>query len=138
MKRATLFVMCMLSVGATVSAATVTTGTLTEEMVDMVNLTRFPNPRYKTVQYSSYDHRSRIAGTADWFANSDGFGREPVPNFEKVLTAPDAKGIGEYLVCDEKGPGAIVRVWTAAINGTIEMTLDDSDKPVYRGPAAEF
>jgi hypothetical protein len=109
-----------------------------EEMVDMANLTRFPAPYYKTVQYSSYDHRSKVPGTAGWFANSDGFGREPVPNFEKVLTPPNEQGIGEYLICDVKSPGAIVRVWTAAINGTIRMMLDDSAEPVYEGPAAEF
>jgi hypothetical protein len=138
MKRAAFVVTCVLSVTAAVPGKTVTTGTLMEEMVDMVNLTRFPDPYYKTVQYSSYDHRSRVPGTADWFANSDGFGREPVPNFEKVLVQPDEAGIGEYLICDERGPGAIVRVWTAAINGTIAMTLDDAGKPVYEGPAAEF
>ncbi|MHC4566690.1 MAG: glycoside hydrolase family 172 protein [Planctomycetota bacterium] len=138
MKRAAFVVTCVLSVTAAVPAKTVTTGTLMEEMVDMVNLTRFPDPHYKTVQYSSYDHRSRVPGTADWFANSDGFGREPVPNFEKVLVRPNDEGIGEYLICDERGPGAIVRVWTAAINGTIRMNLDDADRPVYEGPAAEF
>ena len=138
MKRAAFFVTCMLFVTPTVGAKTITTGTLMEEMVDMVNLTRFPDPYYKTVQYSSYDHRSQVPGTADWFANSDGFGREPVPNFEEVLVAPNEAGIGEYLICDETGPGAIVRVWTAAINGTIKMTLDDADGPAYEGSAAEF
>ena len=138
MKRAAFFVTCILFVTAAAATKTITTGALMEEMVDMANLTRFPDPYYKTVQYSSYDHRSKVPGTADWFANSDGFGREPVPNFEKVLTPPNEQGIGEYLVCDETGPGAIVRVWTAAINGTIRMILDDSAKPVYEGPAAEF
>lgn len=46
--------------------------------------------------------------------------------------------MGEYLVCDVKGAGAIVRTWTAAINGTIKMFLDDADSPTYDGPAAEF
>lgn len=138
MKRALYSMACMLFVTANASAKTVTTRALVEEMVDMVNLTEFPDPYYKTVQYSSYDHRSRVPGTAEWFANSDGFGREPIPNFEKVLTAPNKEGIGEYLVCDETGPGAVVRVWTAAINGTITMTLDNADSPVYEGPAAEF
>jgi len=137
-KRAICFVTCMLSITAAVEGKTITTGSLVEEMVDMVNLTEFPNPYYKTVQYSSYDHRSRVPGTADWFANSDGFGGEPVANFEKVLTPPNAAGIGEYLICDQTGPGAIVRVWTAAINGTIRMILDDSAEPAYEGPAAEF
>lgn len=138
MKRTLFLMICLLSMPGAVSAKTITTGSLMEEMVDMVNLTRFPDPYYKTVQYSSYDHRSRVPGTADWFANSDGFGREPVPNFEKVLTPPNEAGIGEYLICDQTGPGAIVRVWTAAINGAITMTLDDAEAPTYEGPAAEF
>ena len=138
MKRSLFLMTCVVTVATSVSGEPVTTGTLVEEMTDMVNLTKFPDPYYKTVQYSSYDHRSRVPGTADWFANSDGFGREPVPNFEEVLVRPNEAGIGEYLICDETGPGAIVRVWTAAINGTIRMTLDDADKPVYEGPAAEF
>lgn len=126
-------------VSATVPAAeTVTVGSLVGEMIDMHRLAEFPDPAYETVQFSSYDHRSVLPGGPDWFANSDGFGREPVPNFEAVLVKPDAKGIGEYLVCDVQGPGAVVRVWTAAISGSIRMYLDGADDPVYDGPAEEF
>ncbi|NLS91218.1 MAG: DUF2961 domain-containing protein [Planctomycetaceae bacterium] len=120
------------------SGETVTTGSLVAEMIDMHNLAGFPSPFYKTVQFSSHDRRSSLPGGPDWFANSDGFGREPIPNFEAVLHEPDPKGIGEYLVCDVEGPGAIVRTWTAAINGTIRMFLDDADTPTFDGPADEF
>lgn len=120
------------------SGETITTGSLVAEMIDMHHLAEFPSPFYKTVQFSSHDRRSSLPGGPDWFANSDGFGREPIPNFEAVLREPDKKGIGEYLVCDVKGPGAIVRTWTAAINGTIRMFLDDADTPVFDGPADEF
>ncbi len=116
----------------------ITTESLVAEMVDMHNLAEFPEPAYKTVQFSSYDHRSTVPDGPNWFANSDGFGREPIPNFEAVLREPDEKGIGEYLVCDVEGAGAIVRTWTAAINGTIRMFLDDADTPTFDGPAAEF
>lgn len=117
---------------------TITTESLVRQMIDMHNLAEFPVPAYKTVQFSSHDHRSTIPDGPDWFANSDGFGREPVPNFEAVLREPNQEGIGEYLVCDVVGPGAIVRTWTAAINGTIRMFLDDADTPTFDGPAAEF
>jgi hypothetical protein len=117
---------------------TVTTGSLFEEMADMAGLASFPDPAFRTVQFSSYDHRSRLPGGPDWFANADGFGGEPIPNFEKVLRAPDANGIGEYLVADVKGPGAIVRLWTAAISGTIRMYLDGSQTPTYDGGADDF
>jgi len=116
----------------------VTTGSLVEEMVDMARLARFPGPAYKTLQFSSYDRRSKLPGGPDWFANSDGFGREPVPNFQAVLRKPDAKGVGEYLLCDVRSPGAIVRTWTAANAGRIRLYLDDADKPLYDGSANEF
>ena len=124
--------------GAREDRRTITTGSLFDEMVDMAGLARFPDPAYRTVQFSSYDHRSRLPGGPDWFANADGFGGEPIPNFEKVLKAPDANGVGEYLVCDVTGPGAIVRLWTAAISGTIRMYLDGSQTPIYDGSADEF
>ena len=117
------------------SAEPITTGSLVREMLDMQRLAELPDPYFETVQYSSYDHRSTGPGGPDWFANSDGFGGEPVPNFEAVLKQPDEKGIGEYLICDVAGPGAIVRVWTAAIGGTLKVYLDAAEKPIFDGSA---
>jgi D-arabinan exo alpha-(1,3)/(1,5)-arabinofuranosidase (non-reducing end) len=135
----------ILLIGAMVLSATaqggdspITTGSLFEEMVDMTTLATFPDPAYRMVQFSSYDHRSRLPGGPDWFANSDGFGGEPIPNFEKVLRDPDADGVGEYLIADVDGPGAIVRLWTAAIDGEIRMYIDGAEKPVFEGSANEF
>ena len=116
----------------------ITTGSLFEEMIDMSRLATFPNPAFRTIQFSSYDRRSDLPGGPNWFANSDGFGGEPIPNFQAVLKAPNAEGVGEYLVADVAGPGAIVRVWTAAIGGDIRMSLDGSDTPVYAGRADQF
>jgi hypothetical protein len=116
----------------------VTTGTLLREMTDLWRLTEYPEPEYRTVQFSSYDRRSTVPGGPGWFSNSDGFGGEPVPNFEQVLTEPDEDGIGEYMIADVKGPGAIVRLWSAAISGEIELFLDGGSEPVYKGKADEF
>ncbi|MBN1815857.1 MAG: DUF2961 domain-containing protein [Sedimentisphaerales bacterium] len=116
----------------------ITTETLFHEMVDLANLAVFPKPAFRTVQFSSYDHRSRLPGGPDWFANADGFGGEPIPNFEKVLRAPDTDGIGEYLIVEVNGPGAIVRLWTAAISGSVRVYLDDSQTPIYDGSADDF
>ena len=116
----------------------VTTGSLYHEMVDMVGLAEFPEPAYKTVQFSSYDRRSDLPGGADWFANSDGFGGEPIPGFEAVLREPGQDSIGEYLMADVEGPGALVRLWTAAIDGTVQLWLDGSREPVFSGPANDF
>ncbi len=118
--------------------AAITTGSLFEEMIDMAGLSSFPDPAYRTVQFSSTDRRSRLPGGPDWFANSDGFGGEPIPNFEKVLREPNADGIGEYLIADVAGPGAIVRLWTAAIAGQVRMYIDGTAEPIYDGSADEF
>jgi len=120
------------------SGAAVTTGSLYEEMIDMPGLAELPDPAYKTVQFSSYDRRSILPGGPEWFANSDGFGREPVPGFEAVLSEPGEDGIGQYLVADVEGPGALVRLWTAAIEGTVQLWLDGQDEPVFDGTADDF
>ncbi len=120
------------------SLSEVSTASLYEEMVDMVRLTNFPDPAYRTIQFSSFDRRSKLPGGPDWFANSDGFGGEPIPNFEVVLKQPDENGIGEYLIAEVNGPGAIVRLWTAAIDGVIQLYLDGDAEPLYDGPAVNF
>lgn len=139
-RRASLTVMLLSFCLSTVAAAEgpITTGTLVGQMVDLVRLGDFPAPSYQTVQFSSHDHRSTVPGGPDWFANSDGFGGEPIPNFEAVLDQPDAQGNGRYLICDVPGPGAIVRMWTAAIEGQVRVFLDANPDPLFDGPAQEF
>jgi len=134
----TLVCLSGLLTGAQRDPQPITTGSLFEEMVDIARLARFPQPAFRTVQFSSYDRRSDLPGGPNWFANSDGFGGEPIPNFQAVLKAPNAEGVGEYLVVDVEGPGAIVRLWTAAISGEIRMYLDGSDTPIYQGRADSF
>lgn len=116
----------------------VTTGSLFEAMIDLEGLARFPDPAFTSVQYSSFDRRSLVPGGPGWFANADGFGGEPVPNFEAVLKAPDASGTGEYLMADVRGPGAVVRLWTAGISGRVRFYVDDVDRPLYDGEAEPF
>lgn len=116
----------------------ITTGTLIEEMIDLRGLTYFPSPSFRTAQFSSYDRRSSLPGGPGWFANSDGFGGEPIPGFEKVLKEPAADGSGEYLIADVAGPGAVVRLWTASISGKVRLFIDDMERPLYDGPADDF
>ncbi|MFQ5805619.1 MAG: DUF2961 domain-containing protein [Phycisphaerae bacterium] len=124
--------------GSAGCAMPIHTGQLLREMIDLSRLTDVPQPAFKTVQFSSYDRASALPGGPGWFANNDGFGNEATPNFEAVLKAPDESGIGEYLICDVEGPGAIVRTWTAACTGDIRLYLDDAKTPLYDGPAADF
>ncbi len=124
--------------GTSLKGQPITTGTLLEEMADLKRLSEMPEHPYKCIQFSSYDRRSRNISEPGWFANSDGFGKEPVPGFEKVLKASGEDGIGEYLICDVKGSGAILRLWTARISGKIRLYLDGSNIPVYEGDAQSF
>jgi hypothetical protein len=119
-------------------AAPLTTGALLREMTDLKRLTDLPQPPYKTIQFSSYDRSSAVPGGRGWFANNDGFGGETTPNFEAVLRAPGADGVGEYLICDVAGPGVIVRTWTAGCTGEIHVFLDETESPLYAGAAADF
>jgi hypothetical protein len=116
----------------------ITTGGLYEEMIDLVGLAEFPNPVYETIQFSSFDRRSNLPGGPDWFANSDGFGGEPIPGFEDVIREPGGDSIGVYLIADVEGPGAIVRLWTASIDGTVQLWLDGNSEPLFSGPANDF
>ena len=50
------------------------------EMVALEQLRTLPDPWYQTVQFASYDRRSEGAYQPGWYANSDGFGNEPIPN----------------------------------------------------------
>jgi hypothetical protein len=116
----------------------VTTSSMIDELIDLRKLSEYPNPGFHSIQYSSYDRRTVSPDIPGWFSNSDGFGGEPIPGFAEVLKTPDAKGIGEYLICDVKGPGAIVRLWTAQISGDLTVYLDQEKVPLYNGPAQPF
>lgn len=116
----------------------VTFQSLVGEMVDLERLTRLPDPPYRTVQFSSTDRRSTGIEQPGWFGNADGFGQEPLPGFEQVLQPPGADGVGEYLLCDVDGPGAIVRGWSAGMDGVLRVWLDGSDQPLFEGKGYDF
>lgn len=123
---------------AMASEKVVTTGSLVGEMIDFDRLCEMPTQPYKTLQFSSYDRASNLPGGPNWISNRDGFGNSPIPPFERTLKEPNERGIGEYLLCEVNGPGAIVRTWTADINGTLRVFLDGNEKPIYEGPADKF
>ena len=133
-----LFVIVLLSCTGNRSDNVITMVSLLNEMTDLKRLASFPDENYRTIQFSSYDRRSTSPADSCWFSNEDGFGNEPIPGFEKVLKQADTAGIGEYLICDVNKPGAIVRLWTAGLNGNIRLFLDDTDHPVYEGDAQDF
>jgi hypothetical protein len=115
---------------------TVTFAGLVAEAADLGRLARLPDADYRLLQWSSFDRRSRGPEDPGWFTNADGFGGEPIPNVEAVLEAPDADGVGRYLLGEVAGPGAIVRTWSAGMNGTIRAFVDGA--LVFDGPALDF
>src|SRR5512139_1718320 len=127
-------------------AAVVTTVTLLDEMPDLGRLARWPDPAYRTIQFSSYDRRSTTSEAPGWFANADGFGGEPIPGFLKVLREPRDGQAGLYLMAEASGPGAIVRGWSAGMDGVLRVYLDpaggesgtDQGVLVWEGPAYDF
>ena len=124
--------------GASPDSDPVTFSDLLRQMADLRTLAEFPDPAYKTIQFSSYDRRSVAAYAPGWYANSDGFGREPIPNVLATLEEPDADGVGTYLIADVDGPGALVRTWTAAMDGEVTVTLDGRPDPLFLGSARGF
>ena len=133
-----ILIVCLLLSACMHEAKLVTTASLLQEMTDLSRLTFYSGSDYRTVQFSSYDRRSTRRDDPDWYANEDGFGNEPLPAFEKVLKEPDEQGIGEYLICDIQQPGAILRLWTARIQGNIRFYIDNITEPVYEGNAEDF
>lgn len=133
-----VIVIALLSCSRKGSDRLITTVSLLAEMTDLQRLARLPDDNYRSIQFSSYDRRSTKASDSCWFSNEDGFGNEPIPGFREALKQPDADGIGEYLICDVRQPGAIMRLWTAGLNGRIRLFLDDINSPVYDGDARDF
>ncbi len=139
-----LSVVTLSTLAAEKGASVITTGTLLEEMTDLARLARWPDPGYRTIQFSSYDRRSTTAEAPGWFSNADGFGGEPIPGFLKVLRAPGDGQPGLYLVADVTGPGAVVRGWSAGMGGVMRVYLDPAadatsqGAPVWEGTGYDF
>src|ERR1039457_5508371 len=134
------------SLAAESESKVITIGKLIEQMSDLERLARWPDPNFRTIQFSSYDRRSSTSEAPNWFANADGFGEEPVPDFLKVLREPRDGQAGLYLVAEASGPGAIVRGWSAGMAGVLRVYLDPPQAGtssgdgtlIWEGAAYEF
>ena len=114
----------------TAASASVTFESLLREMTDRQALARWPQPEYRLLQASSHDRRSREADLPStqptdegWFANQD---------YGKYLRVEHLSGRQEKVLLDAKGPGAIVRIWSAnpGAGGTVRIYLDEGSHPV--------
>ncbi len=148
MKRVLLICACWIGLAVSALPAgsdgpAISMGTMLSEMGDLARLAQWPEPAYRTVQFSSYDRRSTSSEAPSWFSNSDGFGREPIPGFLKVLREPGDGRDGLYLVAEVAGPGAIVRGWSAGMGGVLRVVVDpvagdDAAGLIWQDAAYEF
>jgi len=83
-------------------------------MTDLGRLAHRPSPWYTTAQASSYDRASKDPAT-NWFANGD------AGQFIRVETREGRK---EYVMAELKGPGAVVRIWSANPAGVARFYFD--------------
>lgn len=109
---------------APLAPGTVTTESLLAEMADLSAVTRFPSPAFSTRQASSYDRSAVSPGKPGWFSNAD---------FGQYVRSEQHEGRTEHVMLDAKGPGAIVRLWSANPNGTLRLYLDGSAAPALEG-----
>ncbi|MGL6194550.1 MAG: glycoside hydrolase family 172 protein [Thermoguttaceae bacterium] len=115
----------------TASAATVSLESLLDEMVNRDAITQFPNPFYTCKQASSYDRRSEACEQDGWFANGD------ASQFVREEMNGDRK---EWVLMDEKGPGAIVRWWITAphYRVTFRIYIDGNSEPAITAPIGDL
>jgi hypothetical protein len=121
----------LLSLVSCRSEKVITLRSLLKEMTSQESLTRFPDPSYRLVQYSSYDRRSINPDSAGWFANDD---------YTQFIREEYNDGRHEYVMFEADGPGAIVRWWMTfgnvnASNSWIRVYIDNQTDPVIEGNA---
>lgn len=119
--------------GLTVSAQTVTTGSLLEELIDREALVKFPSPAYTLKQFSSYDRASVGPNVNGWFGNED--------NNQFIRTETNM-GRREYVLFDAQGPGAVVRFWATVAGYSKSMFLrvyiDGKSTPAIQGELLSY
>lgn len=107
---------------ASIGLGQVTSKSILKETVDLTTLTRRPNPYYTTAQASSYDRASVKPGVESWFANGDA---------GQYVREESREGRTERVMADLKGPGAVVRIWSANPAGTLRFYFDGEETPRF-------
>jgi len=114
---------------ANIHGPAITTKTLLEQMTDRGRIATLATPHYRTEQASSYDRASLTPGNDAWFANAD---------YGKFLRSETIQGRSEMVMADLKGPGAVVRIWSANPLGTIRFYFDGEASPRLAAPMADL
>ncbi len=116
---------CLTLLASRLAAAPVTLGSLLGEMSDRDAIARWPSPAFVLHQWSSRDPSKRDPGDAEtWHSNND---------HDQFLRTEMHEGRREWVLMDEKGPGAVVRFWLPLDAGkdkqTIRFYFDGSPTP---------
>lgn len=112
---------------------------LLREMVDRKQLVEYPesNP-YKAMQASSYNRASVSPDQPGWFADSDGV--------FCIRTEKNRKGETEWVLMEDKGPGAITKIWAVCFyyglddttGANLRIYLDGEEEPTINCNFFEF
>lgn len=102
---------------------------LLAEMTDLKSMAEFPAPAFTTRQFSSYDRAATTPGGKNWFANGDS---------NQYLRVEDRAGRKEWVMMDAKGPGAVVRMWSANPNGNLRIYIDGNTAPALEGKMSDL
>ena len=94
----------------------VTVDSILAEMTDLRRLAHRPDPWYRYVQATSYDRNM----ATDPYANADA---------GRFLRVETTEGRKERVMADVRGPGAMVRLWSANPVGTLRFYFDGEAKP---------
>ncbi|MFN8205984.1 MAG: glycoside hydrolase family 172 protein [Bacteroidales bacterium] len=100
---------------------------LLREMGAREQLTYFPSPAFRHLQFSSYNRLSVSPADSAWFANQD---------MSHFIRIDSIDGRREFVMLDTDGPGVVVRWWMTfykAQEGTIRVYLDNANEPLLRG-----
>lgn len=111
------------------SWGTVTVESLLREYADLGRLGRLAEPWYTTAQASSYDRASVAPGSDSWFGNDDA---------GQFVRTEVFGGRTEHVMADLRGPGAVVRFWSANPTGVLRFRFDGEREPRWTVPMAEL
>lgn len=128
--RRTCLTLTCLAFGGLAVGQTITTSGLLKQMTDLDWLTHRPKPYFKMTQASSYDRAATTpADPKTWFANGDA---------GNYLRIENRDGRKEYVMADLKGPGAVVRLWSANPAGVLRFYFDGETTPRFQAVTADL
>jgi hypothetical protein len=111
------------------------------EMSRLDHLGGAPPVRFRAGQQSSTDRRAQTAADpTNWFANDDYVTNERanLVRVEETDGGGGAFGSKRYVLLDERGPGAVVRIWTASPAGTLRIFIDGDPRPALEADMARL